>query len=515
MSTDASDGHGAKRPIDPDEYDELNRPPGDESRTMPAATPWFQGHAVRLRPRGPDWRVSAGTRQLMPSDRMLVAIVDSVEEPTARGIAAGISRLVSSGRLEAGARLPTVRTLARRLRVSPTTVSQAWQSLTRVGVVSTKGRSGTFVRGGRVIGASRTIRTYESPGGLPIDLSTGTPDPALLPNVSPILAKVSGAAVTTSYIARPVLPELEEQLLSSWPFPPERLSVVNGAMDALDRVTAELVRFGSRVLVENPCFPPLLDLLELVGAETIPIPLDSEGPVLDAVVAALPLGPSVFYLQPRAQNPTGINLTEKRAQDLAALLGGTRIVIVEDDHAGDMATTPLVSMGSYLPRQIVHIRGFSKTYGPDLRLAALGGTGSIIEAVDARRLLGPAWTSRLLQAVLVELLVDPTSVAKVAEAKEVYAERRERMKTLLAERGVKSSGNDGINLWIEVPHEQLALVTLAAAGVGASPGSSFEVTPLRTDHLRATVGLVSSQAELVANAFADAAVAGGARMTVA
>src|SRR5665213_764929 len=134
MSASAAEGHETHRPVDPSESADWDIAADSESRTIPTATPWFQGHAVRLRPRGPDWRaLSAGSRQLMPSDRMLMAIVDSVEEPTARGIAAGISRLVSSGRLEARARLPTVRILARRLMVSPTTVSQAWQSLTRVG----------------------------------------------------------------------------------------------------------------------------------------------------------------------------------------------------------------------------------------------------------------------------------------------------------------------------------------------------------------------------------------------
>jgi DNA-binding transcriptional MocR family regulator len=358
------------------------------------------------------------------------------------------------------------------------------------------------------------MRTYESPGGLPLDLSTGIPDPGLLPNVAPILAKVSSAAVITSYVDRPVLPALGELLCATWPFPPEALSVVNGAMDALDRVTTVLVRLGSRVLVENPCFPPLLDLLELLGAEAIPIPLDDEGPSLDAVAAALPLEPVALYLQSRAQNPAGTSLSVARARDLAALLTPTNVIVVEDDHAGDISSSPLVSVGTHLPAQTVHIRGFSKTYGPDLRLAAVGGAGWVVEAVDARRLLGPAWTSRLLQAVLAELLVDETSVAKVAEAKQAYAERRRRMRILLANRGISSSGSDGINLWIDVPHEQLALVALAAAGIGASPGSSFEVVPLQSDHLRATIGLVSDQAEAVADALADAVAAGGSRLPV-
>src|SRR5882724_3617490 len=76
---------------------------------------------------------------------LLPLITGAVEDRSARGIAAAVSRLVTAGRLPAGARLPTVRDVARELGVSPTTVSEAWQSLARAGAIQTRGRSGTFV----------------------------------------------------------------------------------------------------------------------------------------------------------------------------------------------------------------------------------------------------------------------------------------------------------------------------------------------------------------------------------
>ena len=57
----------------------------------------------------------------------------------------------------------------------------------------------------------------------------------------------------------------------------------------------------------------------------------------------------------------------------------------------------------------MHIRSYSKSHGPDLRLAAVGGAGDVVDPVANRRLLGPGWSSRILQAVLVELLRDPTT----------------------------------------------------------------------------------------------------------
>src|SRR5262249_18394516 len=153
---------------------------------------------------------------------------------------------------------------------------------------------------------------------------------------------------------------------------------------------------------------------------------------------------------PRAQNPCGVSLTPSRARRLAGLLRVTEVVVIEDDHAGDIAASELVSLGTWLPARTIHIRSFSKSHGPDLRLAAMGGAGDVIAAPASRRLLGPGWSSRLLQCVLVEMLDDPATVDVVERARTTYTERRKQMVAALDARGVTSVGTDGINLWVDV-----------------------------------------------------------------
>ena len=152
-------------------------------------------------------------------------IVARIEDRSARGIAAAVSRLITSGELAPGSRLPTVRDLARQLGISPTTVSEAWRTLADVGAIDARGRRGTFVLDGpRPLGPRRFRRVTEGPGHFSLDLSTGMPDQALLPDLGPVLARVAGRTATTSYLDDPVVPALDEALRSRWPFPPEAMT---------------------------------------------------------------------------------------------------------------------------------------------------------------------------------------------------------------------------------------------------------------------------------------------------
>ena len=441
---------------------------------------------------------------------LLALIAGAVDDRSARGIAAAVSRLITASSLPAGMRLPTVRDVARELGVSPTTVSEAWSSLARAGAIETRGRSGTFVTS-----QSRPLRYAQLGGpallGVTRDLSTGVPDHDLLPSLTDALKRIgvhqAGSRLTTSYLDAPVLPQLEAALRTRWPFPPEQVTVVDGALDALDRVTGAVVRFGDHVLVENPTFPPTLDLLEVVGATVVGVPVSASGLSVEGLSAALTeCSPTALFLQPRAHNPTGESMTAERAAALAEVLAGhPGVTIVEDDHAGDISSAPTVSLGSWLPERTVHVSSFSKSHGPDLRLAAIGGPASVVAAVADRRLLGPGWSSRILQAVLVDLLADSAAADQVAAARTEYARRRETLLAALAARGVTATAADGINLWLTVENEQVAMLSLAARGIAVAPGTPFEVSPLGGDHVRVTVGLVRDGFEELADILADAA----------
>lgn len=440
---------------------------------------------------------------------MLALITGAVDDRTARGIAAAVSRLITAGELAAGVRLPTVRDVARELGVSPTTVSEAWRSLTRAGAIRTRGRSGTFVAApAPPRQAWRYTQLGRPAAAVARDLSTGVPDHDLLPGLAGALRRIGDGRLTSSYLDAPVLPRLEAVLRERWPFPAEQLTVVDGALDALDRVIAATVRFGDHVVVENPAFPPLLDLLQTVGATVAGVPVDEYGMTPGRLREVLREHPAVaLFLQPRAHNPTGASLSPARVAELVTVLRDfPDVLVVEDDHAGDIAAVPPVSLGGRLPARTVHVASFAKSHGPDLRLAAVGGPAAVVSAVADRRLLGPGWSSRLLQGVLLDLLTDPAAGAQVAAARSAYALRRGTLLAALRTRGVTATAGDGINLWMAVDDQQIAMVTLAAHGIAVAPGAPFCVTPLPADHVRVTAGLVADGFDDVADALAAAAV---------
>lgn len=436
-------------------------------------------------------------------------IAGEIDEASSRGIAATIARLISTGRLGPGERLPTVRELAAELGVSPATVSNAWQALSRAGLVLSRGRSGTTVRGVPRDWLPRRYRGLDLGGTAPLDLSRGTPDPLLLPELGPALSRAAPRAETASYQQRPDIPELHDLLRSTWPAPVESITVTNGALDALDRVFGAVLSFGDRVAVEDPAFPPIIDLLEHYGTEPVPVSLDAEGMRPHSLAAALARHPVAVVLQPRAHNPTGASLTPERAAALARVLqrAGGDVLVVEDDHSGDISVAPEVTLGSFLPSRVLHVRSFAKSHGPDLRIGALGGPRALVDRVVARRLLGAGWTSRMVQSILFDLLTDADSVARVRTARAAYAERQRALAGALTAAGLPVGAADGLNLWLPVRDERAAMVHLATEGIRVAPGTPFLLRPDGA-YVRVTVAAVTGDPAPVATALAAAALAG-------
>ncbi|OBA60859.1 GntR family transcriptional regulator [Mycobacterium sp. 1100029.7] len=426
----------------------------------------------------------------------------SIAGTGAETIAASIEAGISTGALAPGDALPPVRELAGQLGVNPNTAAAAYRLLRDRGAVETSGRRGTRVRH-RPATTPRSLRSLDIPAGVR-DLSTGNPDPGLLP-IDVVPHRLS--------IGRPVLygePAVSSELaaharatLTADGIPAEHLAVTSGALDGIERVLTAQLRPGDRVAVEDPGWANLLDLLAALGLSAEPMRVDDNGPLSADVAAALARGVRALIVTTRAQNPTGAALSAQRAGELRTLVAGhDELLVVEDDHCAGISGAPLHSLAAASGRW-AFVRSASKAYGPDLRLAVLAGDQRTVERVHGRLRLGPGWVSHLLQDLAAGLWSDQRATETVQHAEQRYAANRSRLCDALAARDVSAHGRSGLNVWIPVPDETVAVTRLINAGWAAAPGARFRIgTPAG---IRVTIAdLADDEIEPLADAIAAA-----------
>ena len=185
------------------------------------------------------------------------------------------------------------------------------------------------------------------------------------------------------------------------------------------------------------------------------------------------------------------------------------MLVIEDDHAAELAGVPLNLLAG-ATRSWAYVRSVSKPYGPDLRLAVLVGDEATVARVAGRARVGAGWVSTLLQRLVVELWRDPAVSAQIAAAARSYDRRRDGLVAALAVRGVPATGRTGLNVWVGVPDEAVALAALRDAGYAVAPGSMFRLAT--GPGLRVTISpLDEAQVEPLADAIAAATQPAGQR----
>lgn len=371
--------------------------------------------------------------------------IQAITGSSAREIGASIERAVGGGRLAPGERLPSVRALAAALSVSPATVAGAYADLRRRGVIVSRPRRGVEVASRGPV-APAPVRPL--PAGVR-DLSTGNPDPALLPDVRAALRELDAS------------PRLYGTAAVDLALRSRADAVVNGGLDGIERVLSSRLAPGDGVIVEDPGFPAVVDVVRALGMTPLPVPVDAEGLRADA----LPPDARAVVLTPRGHNPTGAVLSPRRARALK-LAVPPDVLVVEDDHLGPVAGAPLRTITGGRDRWAV-VSSVSKWMGPDLRVALVRGDATTIRRLAGRQALGPGWVSTLLQRTVAGLW------SGEAEAAAVYAARRTALVAALARRGIAATGASGLNVWIAVEDEEHVVAGLLAAGWGVAPGARF------------------------------------------
>ena len=387
-------------------------------------------------------------------------------------IARSVEQSLTGGRVRPGDLLPPVRDLASALGVSAPTVAAAYRLLRDRGIVIADGRRGTRIRAAAPIAVPPPLPI---PAGVR-DLASGSPDPDLLPDLQRFMRRVRvPQRLYGGQLNDEELIELTRRQFAADRVPARTVTVVSGALDGIERVLREHLRPGDRVVVEDPCFTGIANLLAALALIPVPVPVDSEGIRPAELAQALRRKPDALIVMPRAQNPTGAAFSSARAQQLRAIVASSDVLLVEDDHAFAVAGVPyrtLVGAGS--ARWAV-VRSVSKSLGPDLRLAFMAGDDETIARVEGRQTIGMRWVSHLLQRLVVTLHRDANARRLLAKASRTYAARREALAGALERHGLTAYGTSGFNVWIPVPDESRVVAELLTRGWAVNAGERYRI----------------------------------------
>lgn len=421
-------------------------------------------------------------------------------------IAASVEAAVREGVLGPGAQLPTVRGLAERLRVSPTTVAAAYRNLRQRGLVVAAGRRGSAVSHHPPVGA----RAPQVVPAHALDLASGNPDPALLPPLAPALRAIDASPVLYGDdVCEPELIRQAKRVLAADGVPVESVTIVSGALDGIERALSAWLRPGDKVAVEDPGFPAVFHLLSALGLTAVPIGVDDAGPIARDVERALRGGARAIVVTTRAQNPFGSALDERRVRELRRVLEShPEVLVLEDDHGGAVAGAPGRTLCASGVERWAVVRSVSKALGPDLRLAFLAGDATTVARIEGRLSLGIRWVSHLLQRTVAALLRDREVTRRLREAERTYGERRQALLDALAARGIRAFGRSGMNVWVPVADEDGVAAALLAAGYAVSAGARFRIRTAPAVRIT-TATLPADEAPAVASALAGALRPGG------
>ncbi|MGO1255789.1 MAG: aminotransferase class I/II-fold pyridoxal phosphate-dependent enzyme [Microbacterium gubbeenense] len=426
---------------------------------------------------------------------------------TAAEIASSVRGLIERGALAPADSLPPVRVLADRLGVNRNTAVSAYRQLASSGLVVSQGRGGT-----RVSAPEAVAREGSANDATLADVGAGNPDPRFIPDPMRALAALDGHPVL--YGAPVVDTDLERwahaRLGGDLEVAPEhvRITVTNGAADALDRLFTAVLAPGDRVAVEDPGFLTVIHTLRIGGYDAVPVSVDEEGMTPDGLRAALDQGVRAVICTPRAQNPTGASLSAGRAAALRAELADhPYVLVVEDDHFSLLSRRPFHSIIAPRHERWALVRSVSKFLGPDMGLALVASDPHTAERLGRRLRPGTAWVSHLLQRLSLALVTDEDVRAEIKAAGAHYSERNDAFGRALERHGIRARPGDGLSLWVPVarPAAEVA-ARLRERGWITRSGDEFRVSPdaAPSHHLRVTAhDLDDAAQDRLAEAIAD------------
>jgi len=186
-----------------------------------------------------------------------------------------------------------------------------------------------------------------------------------------------------------------------------QVMVANGSLEAGWMLFEHLLEAGDRVVVEQPTYDRTLLMLQRLGVELVPVPLEDDGLDVAALESALAQGPiKLAHVIPNFHNPAGCTLSAEKRVRLVELAAEHDFLIFEDDPYRELPFEG-EALGTMLEidkaDRVIHASSFSKTVSPGVRVGYLAGPGAEIAALAKRANETYISPNMLAEAVVLEL----------------------------------------------------------------------------------------------------------------
>lgn len=413
---------------------------------------------------------------------MHIDLLRSSSKSLPQQISETMAQRITSGLLQPGTRLPSVRGLASALKVSQVTVSKAYADLEIRGHIICSQGKGCYV-------AERLRNTPDMSAGWQDSYDDYLPRAQLWRNFNDSeveypfhLAAIHSSLLPLEPIGATMAALVREQpeLMATYgnfqgdaelrevmrrhlqsrgiSLGSGDLMITSGSQQGIDLVARTFVGPGDTVYLEAPSYTGAIDVFAGRGAEMIFVPVDGEGMQVDKLTAMCDRRPpKLIYTNPTYQNPSGVTMSITRRQRLLELARSYRCLIVEDDPFSDLYfhKPPPPSIKSMdTAGHVVYMKSFSKVLAPGCRIACVAAEGNILS-----RLIAAKSSSDLGSPLLTQRAVLPF----ISRRYEIYAAtlrtalrtRKEAAAKLLkqyAPPGVTwTLPEGGLNLWLQLP----------------------------------------------------------------
>jgi len=442
-------------------------------------------------------------------------------------VAGKVEKLIRSGVLRPGDRLPSVRRACAQHGVSLTTAVQAYLSLENRGLIEARPKSGFFVRSQLLDLVREPARTQTGPGARHVavgSLQSRLFDEATRPGVVPLGAAYPGtenlpvrklsqimAAVARragaqglAYDLPPGAEPLRRQIARrslDWggSLAADEIITTCGGTEALALCLRAVARPGDVIAVESPSYFGTLQQIEELGLKVVEIPMHPrhgmELAALEQVVKTRRL--AACLAMPNFNNPLGSCMPDENKQRLLEILACRDIPLIEDDINGELWQTerrPRTVQSFDRTGSVLLCGSFSKTLAPGYRVGWVA-PGRYYEPVKSLKLTSTLATATLPQLAIAEFMANGGYDRHLRALRRAFATQLQRMSGAVAEafpaeiKVTRPSG--GFVLWIELPPgvSALKLHELALArNISLAPGPMFSATQQFPNFIRLNCG---------------------------